>query len=137
MSADRPSRETRSKYLGWACTGLLWLCSCATADECKRPSPLILPPEDLACESDDDCGIVGDGSVFSCSSGPKVEPYAISHAAAHRHRADRVCDRDEELIRIIGCCHTSPEDWIAVCSNHLCKRRKVHFFSSPEVHCPR
>jgi hypothetical protein len=119
-----------------ALTGLLWLCSCATSEIRETPSPRTLPPEDLVCDQDSDCGIVSTSSVDSCRPDPPVEPYAISHAAAHRHRTELICKDKDPMDRLLGGCHTDPEDWLAVCSSHLCKRRKVHFFSSPEVHCP-
>ncbi len=99
----------------------------------KAPDPFIPPLEDLACETDADCGIVGDSSVNTCRQDPEVEPYAISHAAAARHRASLVCDGKETLEQYIAGCHTNPDDWIAVCSEHRCKRHRVH--ASPLVRC--
>jgi len=106
--------------------GLVWLCGCATGQmpsSGETPSsPRSLPPEDLVCERDEDCGIVSD-DVDSCRSDP-VEPYAIAHAAAHRHRTQHDCSGDDTL-QLYESCHTSPKDWIAVCSRHVCKRRAV------------
>jgi hypothetical protein len=130
MTKPKSWRRCRS----WSLLAVLCFASCATGR--RAPDPFVPPPEDLACDEDADCGIVGNSSVYSCRSDPKVEPYAISHAATARHRAGRSCPNEETLQLYEGDCHTRAEDWEAVCSWHVCKRQKVHFFSSLKVYCP-
>ena len=135
MLSGLPSREVRRRSFQWPILGVIWLCSCATEWAAEHlPQPPVLPPEHLLCDRDADCEIVQDECGYD--SGPG-EPYAISHAASARLGHSRNCEPIEIDILYAGPCHTEPQDWTAVCSSHVCKRRKVHFFTSPEVHCPR
>ena len=103
--------------------------------------PRTLPLADLACRSDSDCEI-STYNLDNCRGDPDEEPYPVSREALQRYvdlahtrpaPEGHSCDT-EEWDR--GGCATSLADWVAVCSDHICRKRKAHFFSSPKVHCP-
>jgi hypothetical protein len=114
---------------------LVLICSCATGRTADHvPQPAVPPPDYLVCNRDADCEIA---QVHCGADSEPSEPYAISRAASERLKPWSDCEPVEIEILYLGPCHTNPEDWTAACSGHVCKRQKAHFFSSPEVHCPR
>lgn len=107
----------------WTVLGLLCSCSCATVAKPYKPTP-----QELFCNDDDDC-VIATAPLNSCGGG---EPYAVSRDAAE----SKMNYVDCPLMRIEGCdCHTKAEDWTAVCSEHVCERSRLHFFSWPRAHC--
>lgn len=125
--SDPSNPEAGRRSRCWWLLGGLWLCSCATANTLPEP-----PVSELLCDRNADCEIV-DGPLHSCNHGVQYEPYAISRLALTPDTTPLLCT--ENLYESTSC-HTNLADWIAVCSNHICKRRRAHFFSWPKVHCP-
>ena len=129
QALSTPARSASTRRIqGRHLVGVLWLCSCATTAKPYRPMA-----QELFCNEDDDCEIV-EGPLHSCSYGAHGEPYAVAREAVESTGKELVCVH----IMIQSCaCYTEPEDWIAVCSDHACERRRAHFFSWPRFHCPR
>jgi hypothetical protein len=108
------------------------ICSCATG-----PKPRVAASDDLFCETDADCEIVGYDIVGGACCSIVTEPRAICRAAADRYRArwaaactGAVCTLDCAEVEV-----TMPEDWVAVCSGHACERRAAKFLPSPKSLC--
>ena len=120
---------------------LFLLCCCATGNSGNKESPQLpreVGPDDLVCARDADCEILdSDVTGKSCCGVSPEEPYPISRSAKARYWAQ--CPHTDCLARLYkGGCHTVRQDWIAVCSEHVCKRRPAHFFISPKkVDCER
>ena len=134
------SRRVARRGILWLVFASVALYSCAAGQ--VRPQESKVLPNDLFCERDDDCEILDDYVYGDCCSfGEETEPYAISRAVAEQRRAHHHAEcaeadcGDRTFIEYAGPCVTHPEDWTAVCSGHACRRRRLHFFSSPEVHC--
>jgi hypothetical protein len=75
--------------------------------------------------------VIVTGPLHSCGA---QEPYAVSRDAAESADNHIACP---EMSRDTCDCYTKPEDWTAVCSDHVCERSRVHFLSWPRVYCPR
>jgi len=109
-----------------------YTCACATGPEPRR-----VPADDLFCARDADCEIVATDVVGEGCCHTHTEPYAISRAAAERHqvRMDTMCGR---AVCTMECRYievTELEDWAAVCSGHVCKRRSTKPFPSAKPSC--
>ena len=132
--ANRGKARSPERHRGLKISILLALaytCTCATG-----PEPRPVPAYELLCHDDADCEIVTTDVGEACCYS-NTEPYAISRAAAERHRvrtkikcAQARCTAECQEIMV-----TRSEDWVAVCSGHACKRRSTKFFPSPEPSC--
>jgi len=96
---------------------ILWVVLIVLLDSCALEQTMIVASGDLACTHDQDCVIVNE-----CGT---TKPYAMSRAAASPMRCND----------ILYDCSYEATDWVAVCSDHVCKSRLACCFRSPEPHC--
>jgi hypothetical protein len=139
---EAPSLRAGRKVIGRLLVVFTAVSSCATG-RLPPQEPKVLP-NDLSCERDDECEIL-DHSVYGncCWWGHESEPYAISRVAVERHRAQREAECADVACDLVDYqrlpfCRTESEEWIAVCTRHVCTRASIHLFFSPKtVECER
>jgi len=93
---------------------------------CAAEQARDVPLDELVCEEDSDCAVITyDQRTPMCEMIER--PFAISKTAARR--------RNRGCVKIGHPCYHDERDWVAVCSDHVCKIRTSRWFRSPKPRC--